>query len=99
MVANGQRGSPDLRNKFIPAAGDSYSPGDAGGAILNSHDFTGVGHAHNIPGTTNITYGPSYLAALGLVSAAGTTDERNTLPPYKSLFYIFHKGRRNYHVA
>lgn len=31
-LCDGNDGTPDLRNKFIMAAGDAYSPGDTGGS-------------------------------------------------------------------
>lgn len=99
MIANGERGSPDLRNEFIPGAGDTYAPGSSGGSVNHTHTFTGDGHLHLLPGGTDIQSGPWFGQWSRDGTATGTTDPANSLPPYKSLFWIFHKGRRNYHVA
>ena len=60
-LCNGSSGTPDLRNRFIVAAGSTYTPGNTGGsadAIVVSHSHTGTtgnqsnDHAHGYSGTT-----------------------------------------------
>jgi hypothetical protein len=57
-LCDGTNGTPDLRNRFIAGAGDSYSPGNTGGVeenTLNSshiprhtHDVIDPGHRHRV---------------------------------------------------
>jgi len=59
-LCNGENGTPDLRDKFIVGAGDSYNPGAQGGrknAIIpsHSHGITDNGHNHNIAHTHSYT--------------------------------------------
>lgn len=46
-LCDGDNGTPDLRNSFIVAAGDTYAVGDTGGADTND-----LSHVHG-PGTLN----------------------------------------------
>ena len=50
-LCNGSNGTPDLRNKFIVGAGDSYDPADEGG----SADAIVVAHTHTATSTTTAT--------------------------------------------
>lgn len=50
-LCNGSNGTPDLRNRFIVAAGSTYNPGDTGGTanaivVSHSHTITDPGHFH-----------------------------------------------------
>ena len=88
-LCNGDNGTPDLRDRFIVGAGDSYDPDDNGGAVLHHHDFTGDGHAHTLVG---------YPAVLPdnwpmpqethVANAVGTTDNEDGRPPYWALAFI-----------
>lgn len=55
VLCNGSNGTPDLRDRFVIAAGSTYAVGATGGsadAIVVSHTHTATvtdpGHAHNI---------------------------------------------------
>lgn len=48
-LCDGTMGTPDLRNRFIVAAGDTYTPGDEGGSVE---------HFHTLPGGTGSSFGP-----------------------------------------
>jgi hypothetical protein len=46
-LCNGSNGTPDLRNRFLIGAGDTYSPGSTGGNIAQSvTTATGGSHTH-----------------------------------------------------
>ncbi len=60
-LCNGSSGTPDLRNRFIVAAGSTYTPGNTGGsadAIVVAHSHTGTtgnqsaDHAHGFSANT-----------------------------------------------
>ena len=88
FLCNGANGTPDLRNKFVVGAGDTYAVDDTGGNINHGHTFTGDGHTHNIGGGVAIGAGAFLTDITQSVPATGTTDNENGLPPYHSLAYI-----------
>lgn len=91
-LCDGGGGRPDLRDRFVIGAGNTYAPDDSGGAVNHIHDFTGSGHAHDIPNTYDR---PTTGAAVGLNgevtltgNATGATDSNGSLQPYYALAYI-----------
>jgi hypothetical protein len=50
-LCDGNNGTPDLRNRFVVGAGDTYAVDATGG----SADAIVVGHTHTYSGTTNTT--------------------------------------------
>lgn len=89
QLCNGTNGTPDLRDRFVPGAGTTYSPGDAGGAVNHDHDFTSDGHTHDIQvGTGVLGVTPPAHYATKPVTLTGTTDPATGLPAYYSLAYI-----------
>jgi len=87
-LCDGNNGTPDLRNKFIPGAGEIYAPGDAGGADVHTHQFTGNGHNHGIPVGMNIAGGSGFANSTSVSNSTGTTDNGSSLPPFYALAYI-----------
>ena len=87
-LCDGALGTPDLRNRFIVAAGDTYDPDDTGGATLHEHTWTSNGHTHTIPGGSGIDAGPDFATVTDVNIDTGTTDGANSLPPYYALCYI-----------
>lgn len=81
-LCNGTNGTPDLRDKFILAAGGAYNAGDTGGATNHVHVTTiqaGGGHTHTATcGQTALTVGQmpthSHLSARSGVSNATLTS-------------------------
>ncbi|MFA5859814.1 MAG: right-handed parallel beta-helix repeat-containing protein [Elusimicrobiota bacterium] len=45
-LCNGSNGTPDLRDKFIVGAGNSYNVADTGGSTTMAHTHTGPNHNH-----------------------------------------------------
>lgn len=88
ILCNGAGGTPDLRNKFIVGAGNTYAVDAVGGNVNHNHDFTGDGHQHQIVGGVEIAAGAGYSDLTGFTAATGTTDNGNGLPPYHALCYI-----------
>ena len=41
-LCDGNNGTPDLRDKFIVGAGDSFAPDTAGGSLTHTHDLSGA---------------------------------------------------------
>lgn len=92
LLCDGTNGTPDMRNRFIPGSGDTYTPGDAGGAVNHNHAFTGDGHTHSTKVALSVVTGAPFLNVSSSESAVGTTDDGSSLPPYYSLAYIMYVG-------
>lgn len=87
-LCDGTLGTPDLRNKFVPCAGDTYNPDDAGGADTHQHAFTTDGHNHAIPSGIAIAAAPPLRARTTDDQDAGYTAAANHRPQYYALCYI-----------
>ncbi len=100
VLCNGSNSTPDLRNRFVVGAGNSYGVGNTGGAdyvTLTVDQMPSHGHtAYTYGGTWNnslpIRYAPSKAQ-----SGYGTTEPTNSTgggqshenrPPYYALCYI-----------
>lgn len=88
ILCDGNNGTPDLRNKFIVGAGDSYAVGATGGASAHSHSFTSNGHSHNVTGGVGLTIGTDYSGTTSTETATGSTNSKSNLPPYYALAWI-----------
>lgn len=92
VLCDGSKGTPDLRDKFVVGAGDTYAKDAVGGAVNHDHTFTGDGHFHTLPAQVSILTGTDYSEDLHTESIHGPTDSSSTLAPYYSLAYIMYKG-------
>ncbi len=104
VLCNGDNGTPDLRDRFVVGAGNTYSVGAKGGEATHTLTVAEMPlHTHGVPtnSTTNGSYTTGYgvgapntkLAAGSRVelvntSARGTTSSHNNMPPYYALCYI-----------
>jgi len=82
LLCDGQNNTPDLRNKFIIGAGDTYAFGATGG----SADAVVVGHDHNVTSTSSSTSdvndpGHRHAIAKG-AGYDGGTPARLTMSPF-----------------
>jgi hypothetical protein len=78
-LCNGSNGTPDLRDRFVIGAGNSYSVAQTGGSadtILVSHTHTvnDPGHDHNVTGN----YGSSGSGGGTMVADVNTVETRLT---------------------
>lgn len=65
-LCNGNNGTPYLMNRFVVAAGDTYSPHATGGA--NTHEHTLTVNGHTLTAAQMPTHGhslPTYIGTLG----------------------------------
>ena len=88
VLCNGANGTPDLRNRFVIAAGDTYGPDDTGGSVTHTHPFTGDGHTHTHAVGVVIGSGIGHSNLMSTSYATGTTDADGELPPYYALAFI-----------
>lgn len=87
-LCDGNNGTPDLRDRFVVGAGDSYNPADSGGAVSHNHTFTSNGHTHTLPGGSDIATGADFADDTDSQTDSGTTSTDNHLPPYYALPFI-----------
>lgn len=88
-LCNGSNGTPDLRNRFVVGAGDTYTPGDTGGsanAIVVAHTHTATttstqaAHTHTYDRYT--TSGSDTIVSSQVdVSATYTTETTSSAQP------------------
>lgn len=88
VLCDGNNGTPDLRDKFIVGAGDTYDPDDIGGATFHQHSFTGDGHTHDFAGGSGVQAGANISDQTTSDAVTGVTGFEQHLPPYHSLAYI-----------
>jgi hypothetical protein len=87
-LCNGSNGTPDLRDRFVIAAGSTYAVGATGGsadAIVVSHTHTATstvtdpGHTHQIKGTNQlIGTGSGFNANISPNAATVNTENATT---------------------
>lgn len=87
-LCNGSNGTPNLRNRFIVGAGDTYNPADTGGNINHTHAFTSAYHTHYIGEGHDMFAGLGYASITNGSVVSGTTDAKDGRPPYYALAYI-----------
>ena len=88
LLCDGTNGTPNLRDKFIVGAGDSYAVHAIGGELVHTHNATGNWHDHNIVGGSDIAAGANFAPITDGEQFTGTTDNGSAVPPYYSLAYI-----------
>ena len=65
-LCDGTNGTPDLRNRFVVAAGDTYAVGATGGADSVTLDASQMpAHTHTLSGSTNTTGAHTHTVAAG----------------------------------
>lgn len=88
VLCDGNNGTPDLRNRFLVGAGDTYNPDDSGGAVNHNHAFTATVHSHTLEYGTEVAGGAGFSSTTDTHAVTGTTDNGSSLPPYYALAYI-----------
>jgi len=87
-LCDGSAGTPDLRNRFIIGAGDTYSPRDTGGSATHTHTGSTDGHDHELAAGTGLASGANYNDFTESTTDNFTTDPGSSLQPYYALCYI-----------
>jgi len=90
-LCDGSMGTPDLRSKFVIGASEGFPVGKTGGTMSHWHEFTGDGHSHDLVTGTEISYvapDGDYAHATSSNPCSGTTEFKNSIPPYHALCYI-----------
>lgn len=88
-LCNGSNGTPDLRNRFVVGAGDTYAVDATGGSINHQHTGTTDGHTHIIDAGAMIDAGAGPMGNETVSSNdTFTTANADGRPPYYALAYI-----------
>ena len=88
VICDGNNGTPDLRNRFVVGAGDTYAVDANGGAINHTHTYVGDGHTHVLAAGADLQAGTDIGNTTDVESALGITFAGSSLPPYYALAYI-----------
>ncbi len=89
VVCDGNNGTPDLRDRFVPGALNVYSVGEKNGVSVHVHNFTSDGHRHNVAQAgTDVLDLPNRGDDTSNVAATGTTDPKSNLPRYFALVFL-----------
>lgn len=98
-LCNGSNGTPDLRDRFVAGAGNTYTPGQSGGASqitltvaqlpAHTHNFAaGIGNTNPFGDGVPMTSSSNSGAVTKTTASAGSGSPVNILPPYYALAYI-----------
>ena len=87
-LCDGTAGTPDLRDKFLVGAGNTYAVGATGGSVNHNHTFTSDGHFHTLTAGVDVPAGAVLSDDTNVKTDSGTTDNGSSLPPYHALAYI-----------
>lgn len=87
-LCDGTDETPDLRNKFIVGAGNSYAPDDEGGSANHAHAFTSDGHFHNFEAGTDLQGGANNAGTTTTEAESDTTGVPSQPLPYYAVVYI-----------
>ena len=88
QLCDGTNGSPDLQNLFIVGAGDTYAPGNTGGAETHNHAFQIAGHLHVLGYGTELAAGTLLGDTTEETILNADTGQDDHKPPYYALAYI-----------
>ncbi len=89
FLCDGDNGTPDLQDKFIIGAGNTYDPDDTGGSASHIHAVSIASHFHILG------QGKAGILDSGIsdtTSSDGdtsTSNSANNLPPYYALAFIY----------
>ena len=98
VLCNGSNGTPDLRDRFVVGAGNTYGVGAKGGEATHKLTVNEMpSHTHNLPTSMDSNLNHANLCFLtgainspiGISSdSRGGNQAHNNLPPYYALCFI-----------
>lgn len=88
MICDGSNDTPDLRDRFVIGALDTYGIGERNGVSVHVHSFTSDTHHHSRSGGLDFILGPQRDETLDLRTDSGTTDPADLTPPFYALCYL-----------
>ena len=90
VLCDGNNGTPDLRNRFIIGAGDSYAPAETGGALTHTHSINFDSHEHSLKSGSplEVAAGTDWSSNTEEEDITGGASWESNLNPYYALAYI-----------
>ena len=88
FLCDGNNGTPDLRDRIIVGAGDTFSVDDSGGSATHTHTIAIDDHTHDINAGSDIATGVFADDVTALAGATGSSDPAGERPPFMALAYI-----------
>lgn len=88
VICDGSNGTPDLRDRFVLGALNTYGVGEKNGVTVHVHSFDTAGHFHHLQGGTNIRSGTSADNRFIFTQITGTTDQADLTPPFYALCFL-----------
>jgi len=98
QICDGTNGTPDLRNRFVVGAGDTYTNGDTGGESEHTltvdempphnHSYIYDDYGENAINNGNHPYVADRSNGTNYVSTEGGGQPHENRPPYYALYYI-----------
>ena len=88
ILADGQNDTPDLRDRFVIGAGDTYNPDDLGGSNTHPHTFNAGTHFHEPDPGSAVSLQVGFDDITSNDPIMGTTDPTNGRPLFLSLLYL-----------
>lgn len=88
VICDGTNGTPDLRDRFIVGALNTYGVGEKNGVTVHVHSFTSDLHAHFLEAGTNIAAGATIDNNFTPTNIQGTTDQSDLTPPFYALCFL-----------
>lgn len=92
LLCDGTQDTPDLRNRFVVCAGDTYAPGDNSAATTHTHDDSYIANLHSVAGGVDMNIGFVVNNTTLFTTDTLTTDAEKAEPPYHALAYIMKEG-------
>jgi microcystin-dependent protein len=87
-LCDGNNGTPNLQNKFVIAAGDTYAVDATGGSLTHNHTFVGNTHQHVLNAGSGVAAGPNLSQSTDAQAVSGSVQNKSAIQPYYALAYI-----------
>jgi len=87
-LCDGTEGTPNLVNRWIVGAGDTYAVDEVGGALMHTHTIPSWNHRHRLIGGEPISSDGGRKTFTELAVTTYTVWEEYSHPPYHPLYMI-----------
>lgn len=88
MICDGDNGTPDMRDRFVVGALDTYSVGEKNGVSVHVHSFTSDPHRHTRTASGDFGGGVESDVDLDFRADSGTTDPADLTPLFYALCFL-----------
>jgi len=89
-LCDGNNGTPDLRDKFVMPAGNTYAVDEQGGSEYHNHINNHGSHGHDLPAGSDIAAGANFSHVTSTTVVSTSTNNTTWKPTFYALAYIMH---------